>query len=821
MTMAHLIGRSLVCALMCLGGAVAATAQPAPAPVLPETSPSVVIEATIPAWVLMDMPSSGSLYSLLETIHPEVVSNRIEGGGMYPGTPAHIGAHGSTWTQTLFRVGDINISDPDGSGTPLALPGVLEWDRVEVNTGIMGVEVNAPGLVLNLTPRRPSSTWIRQVEVVAGPPELQAGRDVPKPPTIAHLQRYGYGSVLISGPIRDRLGIVFAGSYSRATRLDRASPTELDNGIASAFTHLVYTVSPRDEVRTVVWAQRSMAAVDHPLLFLEPDAQERATSLSLQTTWARRGEAGRPSWRAYAAVSARDRAQDAGRQNVLSIERLNEPPPWEQLDPGPGRNRTWQVGVRMKPAVLTKMNRQHDTTIGFDITGGVASQDTWFNGRIGELVNGIPARVWDFSSPGSKSGWQQTTIAAYAADRVTISPRLTASLGLRFEHLGASGDGAATSVSWTDLLPRAGLRWDLTGDRRLNWFMDYGRYASKMRLRDLAYGDPSAATANVYKWNAPVGTTLPQASAIGPLVARWGPGTGGNPGFSAVDPGLNRPNMNEIVTGFEFRPVPSWITRIAGIARLDKSLLAVTNPGVPFSAYTRSNVIDPGVDIDGGTTWQPLPIYNRPVSAFGADQYLLTNDHEIQSTYTGFDVTVQVTKEKLFLLVGGTAGRSGGWASNRGFHYNENDIAVLGEVFADPNANTFAKARVFTERGYTLHASGAYHFGRDIRLGVAARYQDGQHFARMVVAPDLNQGAELVRAFGNGETRFTFTGTVDARLQKGFVRPGFRVDAILDAFNLLNLVYEVEEVTVSGPTSRQTSAIQPPRAIHLGVRVSF
>ena len=467
------------------------------------------------------------LYSLLETIHPEVVSNRIEGGGMYPSSPAHIGAHGSSWTQTLFRVGDINISDPDGSGTPLALPGVLEWDRVDVNTGMMGVEVNAPGMVLNLAPRRPSRTWIRQFEGVAGPPELQAGGSVPSPPTIAHLHRYGNASVLISGPLRDRLGIVFAGSYSRATRLDRANPIELDSGLASAFTHLVYTRSPRDEVRSVFWFQRAMTPVDHPLIFQEPDAQERTTSFSLQTTWERRGSAGEPSWRAFAAVSARDRAQSAGRQSVLSIERLDEPPPWEQLDPGPGRDRTWQLGARMKPQAITAFNRQHDITVGFDLSGGVASQDTWFNGRIGELVNGIPARVWEFTSPGSKSGWQQTTIAAYAADRVVLRPRLTGTAGLRFEHIGASADGAATSVSWTDLLPRLGLRWDITADRRLQWFMDYGRYGYNMRLRDLAYGDPAAPTANVYRWNAPVGTTVPEASAMGPLVERGGPALAG------------------------------------------------------------------------------------------------------------------------------------------------------------------------------------------------------------------------------------------------------------------------------------------------------
>jgi hypothetical protein len=44
---------------------------------------------------------------------------------------------------------------------------------------------------------------------------------------------------------------------------------------------------------------------------------------------------------------------------------------------------------------------------------------------------------------------------------------------------------------------------------------------------------------------------------------------------------------------------------------------------------------------------------------------------------------------------------------------------------------------------------------------------------------------------------------------------------VLDVFNTFNMVYEVEEVTGSGPTSRNTSAIQPPRSLHLGVRVSF
>lgn len=265
----------------------------------------------------------------------------------------------------------------------------------------------------------------------------------------------------------------------------------------------------------------------------------------------------------------------------------------------------------------------------------------------------------------------------------------------------------------------------------------------------------------------------------------------------------------------------AWVARLSAIARIDKGLLALTNRGVPFTAYTTSMVIDPGVDVVGGTTVQPLPIYNRPTSTFGADQYLVTNSGDRHTTFTGVDVVVRATTARLLFLMGGTAGRSEGWASNRGFDYDENDATLLGEVFVDPNANTFAKGRTFTERGYTLHMSGASQFAHDLRLGVAARYQDGQHFSRMVMATGLNQGPELVRAFANGQTRFTFTCTVDTRLQKGFDVGGRHAVAFVDVFNLLNLGLEVEEVTVTGPTSRMTSAVQPPRALHLGLRFGF
>ncbi len=78
-----------------------------------------------------------------------------------------------------------------------------------------------------------------------------------------------------------------------------------------------------------------------------------------------------------------------------------------------------------------------------------------------------------------------------------------------------------------------------------------------------------------------------------------------------------------------------------------------------------------------------------------------------------------------------------------------------------------------------------------------------------MVFDGLNQGAEAVRAFENGGTRFMFTLTLDARLQKGIQVGRSRVDLLLDGYNLLNKGDEIEESQIDGPTWRKITAVQP------------
>ena len=96
--------------------------------------------------MLRDLPASNNLFSLLETVEPDVTSDRFYGGGLNIGRTARVGAFLNSWTQTQYRVGDVNITAPDGSGSPFLFPTLPLWSRVDVSTAVMPAGFSAPGL---------------------------------------------------------------------------------------------------------------------------------------------------------------------------------------------------------------------------------------------------------------------------------------------------------------------------------------------------------------------------------------------------------------------------------------------------------------------------------------------------------------------------------------------------------------------------------------------------------------------------------------------------------------------------------------------------
>jgi len=267
--------------------------------------------------------------------------------------------------------------------------------------------------------------------------------------------------------------------------------------------------------------------------------------------------------------------------------------------------------------------------------------------------------------------------------------------------------------------------------------------------------------------------------------------------------------------------VPKLKVSVLGLARRQSPQIHGVNIGVPLSGYTTFTVPDDNADLHGSGDDQLLTIYNRRPEMFASDRYLLTNPDLMSATMASAVVSGELTTKQVYFRMAGTALLSGGAAGNRGFTAVENDLAMTGELFADPNAATYARGQLFNDRMYTIKSLAVVQLPHEIRVGVIGRYQDGQPFSRMVIVPDLNQGTEAVRGFATGRSRFTFRSTVDLRLQKRVAARGAALDLFLDTYNLLNMSNEVEEYVVTGPRFRETTAVQPPRSFHLGARVTF
>jgi hypothetical protein len=790
---------------LCLASAAdAQTTEPA------SSRQPVGVSFTIDA--LSDLPSGANIFSLLDTSVAELISDRVDAGSLTVGDPARFGAHGSSWTQTMYRIGDVDISDPSASGIPLIVPGLLELERMDVATAALGLDANAAGPVVTLVPRRPGATWSRAIELFDAPSGVLSRTVTTVPPAIARLDGWSSARLMASGPVvRDRLGMLVSAGLTSSTHFQRADPTVLADKLGSLFTHLVYTPAGRNEFRFIGSVQRARTPFPYRNAYRQPSAALRATSFHVQSVWERpRNE--HSVWTAYASLASREQTTDLQPVQSAVMDRLYDGPVHDLVAPL-GTDRSWSAGARMKPV---SWDRRHTPEAGVSVMGGRARTRAPFDVRIGELVHGMPARVWDYSVPETSSTRHQTTVAAYAGDTIALHPRVTVDAGLRFELVRAAAATNPQTISWHDWFPAAGLRWELTESRRVAAFVRFNRYGHRLPLDALLYGDSQSPTGNVYRWAA--AGSDPNVQRLGPLVSRVGPGTAANPAFSAVDPQLERPYVNELTFGFESNPRANTVWRFTAVVRHEGQLIGLVNTGLSMGDYMPVVFIDEGIDHGSGQT---LIAFDRQPHAFGADRYLLTNPTGHHATFASGELSIQTTIRRLLLMAGATAGRSEETSANRGFLASENDHGIIGEVFTDPNAFTNARGRPFTERGYTIKMAGTYWFTDTLKLGAVARYQDGQHFARLVILPELNQGAEAIRAFVNGKTRFTYTLTIDARLQKAFDIGGRRITAVADVFNLLNTGTEIEEFAVTGPLSRTISAVQPPRAVHLGVKLGL
>jgi hypothetical protein len=759
--------------------------------------------------LLQGLPMSNGLWSLFETVESTAILDRMEGGGLYVGEAGLMGIRGSSWTQTSWRLGDLDITDPDRTGTPLFFAGPEALDAVEISAGLRPADQRGAGPGISLSVRRPGPVWHKSFQASHIPGELQQSFQRALAPAIAHVDSYASAAFRVDGPlIKDRLSLLVSGTLTRGSRRERNDPRSLDGGETGLLAHLIYARSPRDEVRFL----GGMQGLSHPYAgrarFGGGDVTQSDRLLMAQSTWQRQGP---KPWSLTAGVVRGTFDPKLPPFAGGSIERLADGPVQQQF-PGDSTRGRWAVSGWMDP--LT--SRLHALRVGGSMA--LTRSTTRPAGPLGltpETVGSFPARVWEYGWAGPASKWRGLDFAAFAADQFRYR-RLSVDAGLRFDASRGSAAGSARAIQWTGLSPRLLARFIPVADDPLTLLAGFAWYRNRLPLNLLAYGDPAAAQGAVYRWNDANADRLFESGERGPLVARVGPGGS----VASIDPGLKAPQSREVFVGIE-TSTGSWKARMLGYYRRERDLVTSVNLGAPFSAYDLYYIDDPSDDIVGTDDDQLLPVYNRRPETFGQDRYLLTNDTE-KGTGKGLEIGIDGRIGKhLRLLIGATASTTFSPSAYRGFLAIENDQGLVGERLELPNAATLSKGRLFFERGYTVKIAGVYQAPFDLRVGTAIRYQDGQHFARFVIPTDLNQGPEPIKGIYNGDSRFSYVLTIDMRIEKGFSVGRGRLAAVLEAFNLSGTAIEVEEDVIWGPSYRATSAVQPPRAIRLGLRYDF
>ena len=719
---------------------------------------------------LRDFPAGGNLFALIESAMPEVTTDRFNSGGLNAGESERVSGFLASWSQTRYYIDEALISSPV-DGTPMIFPELTWWEAIRVSA------TTGRGLAIDLTPRERGGPWRGVFEVIGSGGGLTQGSSSSPAPPIAQLHDYAHVSGMLAGDaLKGQLSFVTGGAFTRATTFERTGERQRDT-------------------RTVFVSAQYAGLLSGQAL-VQQDARHFRSAF----------ERGR--WRFFGAHTSRTRSAP-------------QPPAFRQVDrifDGPipsliesrSHERRWLAGSYVKVARTAR----HGANAGFDIARSSSSAAPVPSTTIAERVDGIPARLWQYTSPGIESHRHAMTVSAFVEDRFDLTKKIVVNAGLRFDSADASADGGAGGISWRTFLPAAGFEWRIGTPLQLEFSTEVSRTADLPLLGLLAYGDPAAPTADVFRWDGE--NILPP-----PLLMRIGPGTGGDPAFSRIDPNLERPITDQFMLQLESTPSLSIMFRVTGIARRQSSLIHVVNVGAPEEAYSMFTIPDANADWVNPVDDQQLAVYNRNPATFGQDRYLLTNPAVEDATMGAVIVSGAYNARGVFFMISGTASASVGSGGNRGFTAIENDQSMPGELFTNPNASTYARGRLFNDRAYTVKATSRVSLPFDITAGAFARFQDGQPFSRLAIVPFLNQGAEAIQTFPRGRSRFSYRATLDVRLQKQIAIGVTKLDLIADAYNLLNAASEVEEYVVTGPRFREITAVQPPRSFHLGARVTF
>jgi len=790
------------------------------------------------------LPLAHNVWTLVENLDLSATVNRIDVGGLWSGIPALFSGRGSiSWTQSVYRLNGLDVTDPYETGRPLAYPDFYGLDFSLLSNGGHPPDGVSPGGYLSLFTPQGGDRLHGGVSLFYMNHSLQSSNISPELEREGLFKSHGFhymtdGNLRLSGPLIPRKLHFFSSLTAFDLSRDLAEFSAYDTSTLISGTLGLTLLAGRSRLR-FFWTGQKLS---HPSYGAERRIAASATNdrrelfNAAQLRWEMRFRPNHHLRIGAGIVQGDIRSDfqpDIGRPYTTDIFQGN--PLGAAALASDDLRRAFTLYGRGDLWLENALGARHRLQYGWQWRLSSASSEKEIRDNLHlRFYREHALEVVRYNTPlrHFESGRE---FDFYLQDTLVFNNLLTCYAGLLLSTRTAwvpenseafsqaapgLGPDSGDEIRWFDMAPRLGLVIPLTPSRAAALKISYARYFYSLPLSYLTYGNPHAPAGLVFAWNDQNSDGIFQDQEAGRLIRREGPY------FSAIDPDLQRPRTDEVAVSYS-TGFGGWSFVLCGYTRNTKNLIHTVNTGVPFSAYDPEYHIDPGDDqIPLSYDDLIFTVFNQKPETLGQDYFVLTNvEPDTRNTvYFGADLNlVKRFGDRFTFFLSLTAIQADG-STNPGNSEFENDDGMVGRLFDDPNTLINAEGRLRFDRGYTGRLGFNWLFPWDIRLGCVIKYYDGQPFARKIIIEGFNQGPFYIQANPRGASRYEYNRTIDVRIEK-ILRWGdsTRLRFILDGFNILNRGLATKENEWSRPEypERHATEIQSPRIFRMGLAFEF
>jgi outer membrane receptor protein involved in Fe transport len=504
----------------------------------------------------------------------------------------------------------------------------------------------------------------------------------------------------------------------------------------------------------------------------------------------------------------------------------------------PGYRNTRTVKADLTHFANHFLGGSHELKVGTSYDWLINSElREWLAGaRVHLLLNGVPDRIQLSNAPVNQAS-NVNQFAAYFQDQWTVSPRLTLSLGGRFENLegwypeGSSGGVnfpketfAVTRdvVSFSNFAPRVGLVYDVKGNRKTVLRATFGRFYNQVYVGEFSAANPFGLGSRVYRWSDLNGDRIWQPGEEGQLISD---STGRLNG--RIDPNVKASYDQSLTAGIERELMPDLAVGATFIMKKEYDLAETINAALPFDrAYVPVTLTNP-------LTNQPITVYAQSPAFVGVPTVrLYTNPGsetcafcpDLERKYRAVELNLRKRMRNHWQLFASYVYSKA--EGNKGQGHNESQ----GNVFGNPNNTVNSYGRLNLERPHQFKVQGTYEAPWEVLLSASFTAQSGLPWARQVrflrAASPLIVVESSITVNGEpvGSQRFETETDLSLRAEKRFnLGASRRLGVIADVFNVFNvsMVTGVQQTRIDHPDFGKPGEIPLPRTLRLGARFEF